>query len=231
MAAEPSPEIPFVSAHESEGVILIYGRDERAIEAADLLKDHLDITVLIRPPAAVLPPRVTEYPVVKGLIRAAKGHLGAFELTVDDFAQPAPSSRARAQLRSEQERRGVALRHRARPVRRRAAVRGLRSARRLSARRSRRSEPQCCARCCKARDLVGTFDKPRYVNFTADLCAHSRSQRRRLHPLPRSLPDRRDHARRRPRRDRRAYVRRAAGNARRSARLAPRPTRCRRPTR
>jgi ferredoxin len=29
----------------------------------------------------------------------------------------------------------------------------------------------------KARDLVGTFDKPRYVNFTADLCAHSRSQR------------------------------------------------------
>jgi ferredoxin len=29
----------------------------------------------------------------------------------------------------------------------------------------------------KARDLVGTFDKPRYVTFTADLCAHSRSKR------------------------------------------------------
>ena len=28
----------------------------------------------------------------------------------------------------------------------------------------------------KARDLVGTFDKPRYVTFTADLCAHSRSR-------------------------------------------------------
>jgi ferredoxin len=27
-----------------------------------------------------------------------------------------------------------------------------------------------------ARDLVGTFDKPRYVTFTADLCAHSRSR-------------------------------------------------------
>jgi ferredoxin len=27
----------------------------------------------------------------------------------------------------------------------------------------------------RARDLVGTFDKPRYVTFTADLCAHSRS--------------------------------------------------------
>src|SRR5215510_1528524 len=81
MAAEPSPEIPFVT-FESEGVILIYGCDEQATEAADLLKDHLDITVLIKPPAAVMPPPVTEYPVVKGLIRAAKGHLGAFELTV-----------------------------------------------------------------------------------------------------------------------------------------------------
>ena len=28
----------------------------------------------------------------------------------------------------------------------------------------------------KARDLVGTFDKPRYIAFTADLCAHSRSR-------------------------------------------------------
>src|SRR5262249_24208534 len=80
MAAERSPEIPFVT-FESEGVILIYGCDERAIEAADLLKEHLDITVLIKPPAAVMPPRVTEYPVVKGSIRAAKGCLGAFDLT------------------------------------------------------------------------------------------------------------------------------------------------------
>jgi ferredoxin len=28
----------------------------------------------------------------------------------------------------------------------------------------------------KARDLVGTFEKPRYVTFTDDLCAHSRSR-------------------------------------------------------
>src|SRR5262249_10898889 len=28
----------------------------------------------------------------------------------------------------------------------------------------------------KARDLVGTFDKPRYVAFTEDLCAHSPSR-------------------------------------------------------
>ena len=28
----------------------------------------------------------------------------------------------------------------------------------------------------KARDLTGTFDKPRYITFTEDLCAHSRSK-------------------------------------------------------
>jgi ferredoxin len=175
MAAEPSPEIPFVS-YESEGVILIYGRDERAIEAADLLKDHLDITVLVRPPAAVMPPRVTEYPVVKGLIRAAKGHLGAFELTVDDFAQPTPSSRAALSFGTSKN--GA--------VSRCDIVLDLSGGTPLFAASDLREgylradpgEPAAVLRAVmKARDLVGTFDKPRYVNFTADLCAHSRSQR------------------------------------------------------
>jgi ferredoxin len=175
MAAEPAPEIPFVS-YESEGVILIYGRDERAIEAADLLKDHLDITVLIRPPAAVMPPRVTEYPVVKGLIRAAKGHLGAFELTVDDFAQPTPSSRAALSFGASKN--GA--------VSRCDIVLDLSGGTPLFAAADLRegylrADPGDGAAVLravmKARDLVGTFDKPRYVDFTADLCAHSRSQR------------------------------------------------------
>src|SRR5688572_26649964 len=91
-AAEPSADIPFVS-FDSDGVILIYGRDDAAIETAALLKEHLDVTVLIRPPADIPPPRTAEFPVVKGTIRSAKGYLGAFELIVDDYAQPAPSSR------------------------------------------------------------------------------------------------------------------------------------------
>ena len=45
-AAEPVPDFPLVSL-SSEGVTLVYGRDERAIEAAKLLADHLDVTVLI----------------------------------------------------------------------------------------------------------------------------------------------------------------------------------------
>src|SRR5690606_10568812 len=93
-AAEPVPEIPFVPLN-SEGVTLIYGSDERALEAAQLLKDHLDVTVLIKPTAEVLPPGRTEFALLRGNIRTANGHLGAFELTVDGYSAPSPSSRDR----------------------------------------------------------------------------------------------------------------------------------------
>ena len=59
-----------------------------------MLENQLDVTVLIRPDAKLAPSRVTEFPVVQGTIRAAKGYLGAFEVTVDDYATPNPSSRA-----------------------------------------------------------------------------------------------------------------------------------------
>ena len=59
----------------------------------------------------------------------------------------------------------------------------------------------------KARDLVGTFEKPRYITFDAGLCAHSRSKQDRLHPLSRFLSRRRDHTCRQPCGDRRQHLR------------------------
>src|SRR5262249_49950878 len=78
---EPLPDTALVSL-TSEGVILVYGRDEQAIEAARLLENRLDVTVLLNKPRDIAPARVTTFPVVAGTIRAAKGYLGAFELTV-----------------------------------------------------------------------------------------------------------------------------------------------------
>src|SRR5664279_5267733 len=69
-AAEPAPETAFVTLN-SEGVTLLYGKDEQAIEAANLLKDHLDLTVLIKQPSGVAPLRVTEFPIVKGSLKLA----------------------------------------------------------------------------------------------------------------------------------------------------------------
>jgi ferredoxin len=173
VAAEPTPEPTFVSL-TSEGVILIYGRDEQAIAAGDLLKSHLDVTVLIKPPAAVAPPRVTDFPVVTGAIRTAKGHLGAFELTVDGYAQPAPSSRE--VLRFGVPRDGAVSRcdllldiSGGAPLFTAADLRD-------GYLRADPGDPAAVLTAVlKARDLVGSFDKPRYVAFTDDLCAHSRS--------------------------------------------------------
>src|SRR5882757_11088812 len=173
-AAEPAPDIAFVSL-TSEGVILIYGRDEQAVEAAALLKDHLDVTVLIRPPAAVVPPRVTDFPVVKGLIRAAKGHLGAFELTVDEFAQPMPSSRG-ALIFGPAKNGAISRCDIVLDISGGAPL-FTASDLRDGYLRADPGDPAAVLRAVlKARDLVGSFDKPRYVTFTADLCAHSRSR-------------------------------------------------------
>jgi len=173
-AAEPVPDIPYV-ALRSDGVILIYGRDEQAVETARLLKDHLDVTVLITPPAALTPPRATDFPVVKGRIQAAKGFLGAFEIVVDDYAVPEPSSRgvmrfgsarngAKSQCDIVLDISGGAPLFPAPDLR-------------DGYLRADPGDPAAVLRAAlQARDLIGTFDKPRYITFTEDLCAHSRSK-------------------------------------------------------
>jgi ferredoxin len=174
VAAEPLPEIPFVSL-ESEGVALIYGRDERAIEAGKLLADHLDVTVLVARSKGLTPPRVSAFPVVQGTIKSAKGHLGAFEVVVDDYAIPAPSSRDALLFGAPRD--GA--------VSRCDLIIDLSGGAPLfSAPDLRdgylRADPGDAAAvlraALKARDLTGTFDKPRYITFAEDLCAHSRSR-------------------------------------------------------
>jgi ferredoxin len=173
-AAEPLPATPFI-ALDSEGVVLVYGRDERAIEAAKLLEAQLDVTVLLTRPSDIVPARVTTFPVVRGTIRSAKGHLGAYELTVDDYATPTPSSRGALAF-------GPA---RDNATSRCDIVLDLSGGTPLFPApdlrdgylRADPGDPAAVLRAViKARDLVGTFDKPRYVTFTEHLCAHSRSR-------------------------------------------------------
>ena len=173
-ASEPTPEVPFFTL-TSNGVILIYGRDEQAIETAKLLKEHLDVTVMISKPAALTPGRVNEFPVVKGTIRSAKGYLGAFEIVVDDFAAAAPSSRGALTFGAA---RDGAVSH-CDIILDISAGTPLFSAHDLrdGYLRADPGDPTAVLRAAiKARDLVGTFDKPRYIAFSENLCAHSRSR-------------------------------------------------------
>ena len=172
-AQEDMPPISMVTL-DSNGVALIYGRDEVAIDAAQRLADRLDITVLLTKPGDITPRRSNEFPVLKGTIRNGRGHLGAFELGIDDYALPLPSSRAR--LMFGPSRNGATSTcdlildlsggmplfpaHELRPGYLRADPRDRAAVERAIA---------------DAGHLVGTFDKPRFVQFEAALCAHSRS--------------------------------------------------------
>ena len=172
-AAEPAPDVPFVKL-ESGGVILICGRDVRALEAGKLLKDHLDVTVLIEPPATIAPPHTTIFPVAKGKVGTATGHLGAFEVTINEFAQPRPSSRSALEFGPSRNGArsncdiildltgGTAF----------FSASDLRDGYLRADPGNRAATLQAVL---KARDLVGTFEKPHYITFDATLCAHSRS--------------------------------------------------------
>lgn len=173
-SAEPVPNAATV-AIESQGVALIYGRDEVAIEVGRRLAEHLDITVLLSRPGTVEPPMRNDFPIVQGTVAGAKGRLGAFELRIDDYALPAPSSRS--QLIFGPSRNGANSTcdividvtggtplfpaHEVRLGYLRADPRDPAAVERLTA---------------EASHLVGTFDKTRFVDFHAELCAHSRSR-------------------------------------------------------
>lgn len=173
-AAEPAPPIRLVTM-ESEGVVLILGRDDTALEAAGSLAEHLDVTVLLEPGADVVPPRRTEFPVLQGHVRTATGHLGAFTLTVDAFAHPAPSSRTRLDFGAASD--GATSEA--------DIVLDLRGGTplfpaddlRAGYLRADPAHPAAVAKAVMdASHLVGTFDKPRYVGYDASLCAHSRNR-------------------------------------------------------
>ncbi|MET0444381.1 MAG: 4Fe-4S dicluster domain-containing protein [Pseudorhodoplanes sp.] len=173
-AAAPLPDIPFAS-FQSEGIVLIYGTDDAAIQTGELLKDHLDVTVMISRPKDIAPRRSTDFPVVQGTIRSAKGFLGKFEVAVDDYAVPVPSSRSVLSFGTP---RSGATSHcdiildisGGTPM---FPASDLRE----GYLRADPRDPAALLRAAmKARDLVGTFDKPRFIEFKENLCAHSRSR-------------------------------------------------------
>jgi len=175
IAAAGVAPAPFgVTTLISTGVTLVLGRDDTALEAASALSEALDITVLLQPGARVAPPRQTRFPVVQGRIRAATGHMGAFVLTVDDYAVPSPSSRAVLEFGAT----------RSGAISRADLVVDLTGGQPLFAasdlrpgylRADPRDPKAVAALIAKAGQMVGEFDKPVFIDFLPDLCAHSRN--------------------------------------------------------
>jgi ferredoxin len=168
----PAPAITL----KSSGVTLIYGRDEVAVEAARQIADRLDCSVLLTKPGAIVPPRMATVPVFSGTIAAAKGHLGAFEIVVNQYAPAIPSSRG--ELRFESPRDGASSTC--------DLILDLTGDKPLFTAHEKRdgyfrADPRDPAAVQRALfevvESVGEFEKPLYVAYDAATCAHGRNRK------------------------------------------------------
>lgn len=158
----------------SDGICLVYGPAEAALEAARKLKGRLDVTVLLTDVLEAIPPSVVEAPIAKGIVTQASGHLGAFQITVSGFASVIPSSRAALEFTMPRD--GAKSRC--------DLILDLSGRAPLFTPEARREgyfavDPNDAAAVAEAlfalSDLVGEFEKPVYIDFDADICVHARS--------------------------------------------------------
>lgn len=171
-AALDLPDTPAVTL-ASQGITVVLGGDEVALAAARQLRDRLNLTVVLEDGAGLTPPPDGAAPVFRGRLRSANGALGGFSLVFDGFAAALPSSR-RA-LRFGPPRDGFEARC--------DVIIDLRGAPPLFSRRDGylradpRSETAVQKMLLEAAELVGEFEKPRYVRVKSELCAHSRNNK------------------------------------------------------
>ncbi len=158
----------------SGGALLVLGNDDRAIAAAKKVSSRLDVTVLLEAADGVMPPKLMDVPVFTGKVTKATGHLGQFEVTVEKFAAATASSKARLAFDADKQT-GTSVCD---------LILDLRGGTPLFPAPDKRDgyfnpDPGNPALVTDAllqlTDLVGEFDKPRYVDYDAKICAHSRS--------------------------------------------------------
>jgi ferredoxin len=159
----------------STGILLVLGRDDTAVEAARKLADRMDVTVLLEGGAQVSPPGVMDMPIFTGTIKSAKGHLGAFEIAVEHFRPTAPSSKDKLEFTGLGETGSSTC----------DLILDLRAQAPLFSAADKRDgyfhvDPKSPAAVMEAlftlADMIGEFEKPRYVDYDAGICAHSRSK-------------------------------------------------------
>ncbi|MBK8907350.1 MAG: 4Fe-4S ferredoxin [Rhodospirillales bacterium] len=172
-AALDIPPTPAVTI-KSAGVCLVYGPADVGIAAARRVAGRLSVTCLVSDGTGALPPSVRDVALFAGRIREAKGHMGAFEVVVDGFAVCRAS--AREALAFEAGRDG------ARSIC--DVILDLSGGAPLFPAADKRdgyvraepSDPVAIQRALfDIADLVGEFEKPRYVRVDPSICAHSRN--------------------------------------------------------
>ena len=172
-AALEGPTVPTVEM-PSSGICLIYGAGDVALDAARQLDGRLTVSLLFSDPQDTLPIGMMEIMAARGRIVGAGGHLGDFEINVDGYAAVSPSSRDGFSF-------GLAANGAAAKCDIILDLTGQAPLfpafeKRDGYLRADPNDPVAVQRAIfQASDLVGEFEKPRYIDFRDDLCAHSRS--------------------------------------------------------
>ena len=158
----------------SGGQCLVYGRGQAALDVAKQLADRLSVSVLLIEAGDALPLSVANVPVHTGKIRGARGSLGGFELNIDAYGAVDPS--ARDEIRFEAPRNGAATTCDLIFDMTGDAPLFIDGDGRDGYLRADPTQPAGLAQAMfKISDMVGEFEKPIYVSYDADICAHSRS--------------------------------------------------------
>ncbi|MEP1430980.1 MAG: 4Fe-4S binding protein [Rhizobiaceae bacterium] len=160
----------------SDGMCLVYGAGQPALEAAQLLSQSLSVTLLLSADEEVILPRISDVPIYRGDIDTATGSFGEFSLSVNNYAPSMPS--ARAGLDFAMARDGAKTRC--------SVILDLSGNSPLFTGHTHRDgykrvDPNDPAAVLRAvidlSDMVGEFEKPIYVTYNANTCAHSRSSK------------------------------------------------------
>ena len=172
--ANYQPKPARLKSISSDGMCLVYGSGQHALEMAKLLSTKLSVTLLLSDDEEMVLPTIADVPIYRGDITKAEGSFGSFSLTVDAYASIMPSSRetpifimARDGAKTKcslildisgktplftghKHRDGY---HRVDPGDPAAALRAV----------------------IDLLEMAGEFEKPIYVDYKQDTCAHSRS--------------------------------------------------------
>ncbi|WP_119061870.1 4Fe-4S binding protein [Dichotomicrobium thermohalophilum] len=171
-AYQPNPT--GLTTLKSEGVCLVYGAGQQALDVARQLSSRLSVTLVLKDASDAIPPAQVDVPIYRGTIAGTTGTLGGFEVTFNGHAPMKPSSRDEFAFEAPQDN----VRSECDLI---LDVSGdtplfTPGQRRDGYFRADPNQPGAVARAMfEITDMVGEFEKPIYVSYNADICAHSRS--------------------------------------------------------
>ncbi|HSM18739.1 MAG TPA: 4Fe-4S dicluster domain-containing protein, partial [Hyphomicrobiales bacterium] len=138
------------------------------------LAGRLNVSLLLTDPGDLMPPATAEVPIYSGRIVRVLGHLGRFEITVDGYAPMMPSSKSAADFLMAQD--GASSQC--------SLIFDMSGETALLTGHEKRDgyvrvDPDDPAGLAQAMfeiaDMVGEFEKPIYVTYDGDICAHGRN--------------------------------------------------------